>query len=491
MVSPDPSNTVCLDGRTLEGGGQLVRNAVALSALTGQAVAIHHIRGNREGKRGLKKSHLAGVKLLAEVSESDAKGAELGSSSLHFSQNQLPYGAPDSFPQRLLSPKPIQPEYNIHLPTAGSVFLVFQALYPYLLYAGASQARPIRLNLTGGTNVSHSPSYDYVSQVLVPNFARLGLPRLEVRLRKRGWATGPVDLGTVTLLVDPLDLPASPARIGGMADGETEAEATPHPRFPAVDMGEHQRGPITKVDITVLAPDKPVRPEEGAGERNKESRRPGAWREDQPSSHLKGDTTQDADADADADSQPETVRQFLQNETIAILSERLNRLPASLFDHKPSAQGTSNDPVPIAIHTSEQTQHLSHVYILLVAHTSNGFKLGRDALFGVRAGKTAQSRAKKREGKPGESRETNLMRQARRCVDGFIEEISSPTALGSHKPCVDVYMRDQVVVFEALGRVDERDRGERDFVAREDERDWSLHTRTARWVCEEVLGVRW
>ncbi|RMJ27949.1 hypothetical protein PHISP_01146 [Aspergillus sp. HF37] len=491
MVSPDPSNTICLDGRTLEGGGQLVRNAVALSALTGQAVAIHHIRGNREGKRGLKKSHLAGVSLLAEVSESEAKGAEVGSSSLHFfSQNQLPNGAPDS-PQRhrLLSPKPIQPEYNIHLPTAGSVFLVFQALYPYLLYAGASQARPIRLNLTGGTNVSHSPSYDYVSQVLAPNFGRLGLPRLEVQLRKRGWATGPVDLGTVTLLVDPLDLPASPAGIDEMADGETAAEARPGPRFPSVDMGEHQRGAITKIAITVLAPDKLVRPEEGANGRNKGSRRPDAWEEDQRSSHLKRDTTHDADADADA-AQPETVRQFLQNETIAILSERLNRLPASLFDHKPSAQGVSNDPVPIAIHTSEQTHHLSHVYILLVAHTSNGFKLGRDALFGVRAGRTAHSRAKKSKGKPGESRETNLRRQARRCVDGFIEELSSPAAPGSHKPCVDVYMRDQVVVFEALGRVDQGP-GKGDFITREDEKDWSLHTRTARWVCEEVLGVRW
>lgn len=79
------ASTIQLDGRTLEGGGQLVRNALALSALTGQAVSIHDIRGDREGKKGLKRSHLAAVQLLAEVTESEVTGAELGSLSLHLS----------------------------------------------------------------------------------------------------------------------------------------------------------------------------------------------------------------------------------------------------------------------------------------------------------------------------------------------------------------------------------------------------------------------
>lgn len=40
---------VVLDGRTGEGGGQLVRIAVCLSALTGTPIRIHHVRGNRAG----------------------------------------------------------------------------------------------------------------------------------------------------------------------------------------------------------------------------------------------------------------------------------------------------------------------------------------------------------------------------------------------------------------------------------------------------------
>lgn len=38
---------IVLEGRTGEGGGQLVRLAVALAALTSQPVKITNVRGNR------------------------------------------------------------------------------------------------------------------------------------------------------------------------------------------------------------------------------------------------------------------------------------------------------------------------------------------------------------------------------------------------------------------------------------------------------------
>jgi RNA 3'-terminal phosphate cyclase (ATP) len=52
MERPQPQKLVKLDGRTGEGGGQLVRVAVALAALTGTPLRIDNVRGNREGKRG-------------------------------------------------------------------------------------------------------------------------------------------------------------------------------------------------------------------------------------------------------------------------------------------------------------------------------------------------------------------------------------------------------------------------------------------------------
>ena len=41
-----------LDGRTGEGGGQVVRIATALAAVATQPIRITHVRGNREGPRG-------------------------------------------------------------------------------------------------------------------------------------------------------------------------------------------------------------------------------------------------------------------------------------------------------------------------------------------------------------------------------------------------------------------------------------------------------
>ncbi|KAL1974511.1 hypothetical protein VTN31DRAFT_4715 [Thermomyces dupontii] len=148
-----------IDGRTLEGGGQLVRNALTLSSLTRKPITITHIRGKREGgKKGLKGSHVAAVRFLAEVCRAEVTGAEAGSETVEFIPE---WGATPSCtssttttPSRVdggeratgdgatLTPiavaaAAVQPEYVIELPTAGSVFLVFQALYPYLLRAGA------------------------------------------------------------------------------------------------------------------------------------------------------------------------------------------------------------------------------------------------------------------------------------------------------------------------------------------------------------------
>ncbi|KAF6524119.1 hypothetical protein HZS61_012618 [Fusarium oxysporum f. sp. conglutinans] len=62
-----------LDGRTGEGGGQVVRVAIAIAALTGQAVTITNVRGNRE-RGGLKSQHVTSIQFLAKITDADVEG---------------------------------------------------------------------------------------------------------------------------------------------------------------------------------------------------------------------------------------------------------------------------------------------------------------------------------------------------------------------------------------------------------------------------------
>ena len=66
-----------IDGSLMEGGGQILRTALALSTLTGRPFRAERIRQNRPSP-GLKAQHLSAIKSLIRMSGARAKGAAVG-----------------------------------------------------------------------------------------------------------------------------------------------------------------------------------------------------------------------------------------------------------------------------------------------------------------------------------------------------------------------------------------------------------------------------
>lgn len=59
-----------IDGSVGEGGGQVIRTAIALSALTGKDFKINNIRKGRPNP-GLQAQHLAAVDAMANICNAD------------------------------------------------------------------------------------------------------------------------------------------------------------------------------------------------------------------------------------------------------------------------------------------------------------------------------------------------------------------------------------------------------------------------------------
>ena len=138
-----------IDGSFGEGGGQIVRTAVALSAVTGDPVRITRIRVGRK-KPGLAPQHATAILALAKVTNAQTEGVKPRSPEITFRPGVVRGG-----------------EHEIDIGTAGSISLLMQCLLPALVFADA----PTTLTVRGGTDVKWSPTIDYLSHVSLLAFA--------------------------------------------------------------------------------------------------------------------------------------------------------------------------------------------------------------------------------------------------------------------------------------------------------------------------------
>ncbi len=171
-----------LDGSYGEGGGQIVRTALALAALTGTPLQLINIRAHRP-KPGLRPQHLTAVQALARITEADLEGAALGSSSLTF------------FPGRLAGGT-YRFDVAQQTGSAGSVTLLAQTLLPVLAWA----RQPSTLILSGGTHVPWSPPFHYFAAVFLPALEEMGLTTTAALRR---WGFYPQGGGEIHLTVTP------------------------------------------------------------------------------------------------------------------------------------------------------------------------------------------------------------------------------------------------------------------------------------------------
>ncbi|RMZ73707.1 hypothetical protein GMOD_00009457 [Pyrenophora seminiperda CCB06] len=362
MASAPP--LIHLEGTTLEGGGQLLRVALGLSTLTKKPINITSIRGNRSRGGGLKAQHLTGVQWLSQASNAQSTGAELKSKELTFIPSTLQISKTESQTETR--------NVTISQKTPGSVNLVLQAILPYILFSGIHS--PMRLTISGGTNLTNSPSIEYITQVLIPMLKHIGIPPIEIQLHSRGWTQGTTVLGSVTYTITPLK--------------------TTLPAFQLVQIGD-----IVSITATIIAP-----------------------------KAIERDFRYALDV---------------------------------MFERRESAFFPTNPPdIEISF---QDSHHEKRYYLLLVATTSTGIKLGRDWLYDRRV-------------QPGGV----IPAMVKKVSDDLLGEIE-------HGGCVDEYLRDQLIIFQALADGKSAVSGGK----REDRLvEMSLHAKTAAWVVGELLGVQ-
>ncbi|KAF6248072.1 RNA 3'-phosphate cyclase [Nitrosopumilus sp. b3] len=170
-----------INGGHGEGGGQIIRSAIALACITKQSIHLENIRKNRKVS-GLRPQHLTSIRILQKISNAKVIGAGIGSTELKFIPGDI-----DSL------------ELSEDVGTAGSISLILQVLIPVVAIA----QKKLSLTIKGGTDVLWSPCIDYTQYVLKEAFSRMGI-KFSLELIKRGYY--PKGGGEIKLQVFPSKL---------------------------------------------------------------------------------------------------------------------------------------------------------------------------------------------------------------------------------------------------------------------------------------------
>jgi RNA 3'-terminal phosphate cyclase (ATP) len=208
-----------LDGAHGEGGGQILRTALSLSAVLVRPFRLINVRAQRR-RPGLMPQHLSAVRALAAITGAAVSGDVLESREIEFSPSH--------------PPRPGQYLFDVvdaaQHGSAGSVTLILQTLIVPMAMAGGESTVIVR----GGTHVEWSPPFDFLADCYLPVLRRVGF-QADARLERPGWypvGGGEVHckiLGGAKGRLEPMQVmvPGSLRRIKGQALGTNVPDHVP------------------------------------------------------------------------------------------------------------------------------------------------------------------------------------------------------------------------------------------------------------------------
>jgi RNA 3'-terminal phosphate cyclase (ATP) len=179
------SDLVKIDGSYGEGGGQILRTAISLSAITGKPIEVSNIRSNRTNP-GLRPQHIAGIKIIADLFHAKSENLKVGADWIRFSPSDKFEGGSIKF----------------DIGTAGSIPLILMTVVPAVSLSNNS----LQIEVTGGTDVKASPTIDYMKYIVSKSYLSIG-PKFSIDVVKRGYY--PKGGGVVQCTIKPCKTPGT------------------------------------------------------------------------------------------------------------------------------------------------------------------------------------------------------------------------------------------------------------------------------------------
>ncbi len=169
---------IVIDGSYGEGGGQILRTSVALSAVMGIPIEIVKIRAKRDNP-GLRPQHIGAIKAVASLCNASVDNLRIGSDRIVFTPGKMS----STF-------------LRLDIGSAGSITLLLQAVIPSVSLSRVES----ELEIIGGTDVKWSPTMNYFTKVVLPAYRLLGI-EAELEVKRRGYY--PLGGGIVRVRIKP------------------------------------------------------------------------------------------------------------------------------------------------------------------------------------------------------------------------------------------------------------------------------------------------